>query len=114
MSRLENFVGDLKKSIVSLKEGNETALLSAEAATLGEKGMLGTSGGELAAALNLIQKQQHEQAEIIAQLQAEKESAERRVRALEKEVITGYKDTKEVRKVRLRGVDGPSQPFLMS
>ena len=56
VSRLEHFVGDLKKSIVSLKEGETNTLLTSEAATLGEKGMLGTAGGEVREKPRLLPK----------------------------------------------------------
>ncbi|GMI01964.1 hypothetical protein TrST_g6105 [Triparma strigata] len=112
VSRLEHFVGDLKKSIVSLKEGETNTLLTSEAATLGEKGMLGTAGGELAAALNRIQEQQMEQAVMIAQLQEEKTLAEKRVKALEKEVVTGFREEKEqMRKDRLNPPSAAVSPF---
>ncbi|GMH74691.1 hypothetical protein TL16_g06531 [Triparma laevis f. inornata] len=112
VSRLEHFVGDLKKSIVSLKEGETSTLLTSEAATLGEKGMLGTAGGELAAALNRIQEQQMEQAVMIAQLQEEKQLAEQRVKALEKEVVTNFKQEKDLtRKNKLNPPASTLSPF---
>ena len=94
VNRLENFVGDLKKSITTLKEDPSATLLTQQHTSLGERGMLGTSGGELAAAINVLQQQQ-KQTDIIRQLTEDKNNAEKRVKLLEKNLVNKHNSDKE-------------------
>eukprot|EP00520_Triparma_pacifica_P020599 CAMPEP_0118640856 /NCGR_PEP_ID=MMETSP0785-20121206/4971_1 /TAXON_ID=91992 /ORGANISM="Bolidomonas pacifica, Strain CCMP 1866" /LENGTH=798 /DNA_ID=CAMNT_0006532261 /DNA_START=31 /DNA_END=2424 /DNA_ORIENTATION=+ len=95
VSRLENFVGDLKKSITTLKEDPSATLLTQKHTVLGEKSMLGLEGGELAAAINVLQQQQQKQADIIKKLTEDKESAEKHVKKLQKDLVIRHRASKE-------------------
>ena len=96
VNRLEHFVGGLKRSLIDLKDDPDKGvqILSAEATALGEKGLLGTAGGELAAAIAGMQRTQQLQTEAIEALRLEKQAAEARAKKLEREILTNYKESK--------------------
>jgi len=93
VTNLEKFVGGLKQNIETLNKPLKEGEVDPNKAyfTLGENTLLGTKGGELAAALNELKKEQLRQSEIIAKLGNEKKQAERQVRRLEKEILNNRK-----------------------
>ncbi|GMI53994.1 hypothetical protein ScalyP_jg958 [Parmales sp. scaly parma] len=95
---LEKFVGGLKGSIKSLntpakdKDKEEDDVdPNKEFFSLGENTLLGTSGGELAAAINQLRVDQLKQTKMIEKLGNEKKLAEKQVRKLEKEILNSRK-----------------------
>ena len=103
VSRLETFVGNLKKSITSLKNDPTATLPTQQSTSLGEKSMLGTSGGDLAAAINVLQMKQQKQAATIDRLFSEKQAAEKRVEMLEKDLLDRHREEKEKAQAEARG-----------
>lgn len=95
VSRLENFVGDLKSSVTALKEDPGATLPTRQHTALGEKSMLGLAGGELAAAINVLQQQQQKQADIIKKLTVDKEDAEKRVKDLQRDLVKRHNASKD-------------------
>lgn len=83
VSRLENFVGDLKKSLTDIKNP-AAALATSSAVSLGDKSLLGTAAGELAAQLNGWKEQQEVMAGHIERLEKEKGAAEIRAKRFER------------------------------